>query len=48
MRASLHLDASGGSLGDLVAEWREDIADSSATISGALGGAAVRARIMAP
>ena len=47
VRASLHLDASGGSLGDLVAEWREDIADSSATISGALGGAAVRARIMA-
>jgi len=48
VRASLQLDAADGSHGDLIAEWREDIADSSAVISGVLGGAVLRARTAAP
>jgi hypothetical protein len=48
VRASLHLDAPDGLRGDLIAQWPTDAADSSAMISGALGGVAVRARTMAP
>jgi pimeloyl-ACP methyl ester carboxylesterase len=48
VRASLHLDAPDGLRGDLIAEWPADAADSSAVISGTLGGAAVRARTAAP
>ena len=48
VRALLHLAAADGLIGNLTVEWREGIADSSAVIRGKLGGAAVKARTLAP
>jgi hypothetical protein len=48
VRATLHLAAADGLIGDVVVEWREGIADASAAIRGTLGGAAVLAHTPAP
>jgi pimeloyl-ACP methyl ester carboxylesterase len=48
VHASLHLAETGGPTGDLIVEWPEGIAASSASIRGTLGGTAVRARTAAP
>jgi hypothetical protein len=48
VHATLQLAESGGPTGDLIVEWPEGVAGSSASIRGTLAGAAVRARTPAP